>query len=75
MTNPRRRLTGTVVSNAMDKSVIVVVQRTKRHPLYRKVVRVKARYMAHDENNLCKGGDTVRIGESRPRSRRKRLPN
>mgnify|MGYP005838986443 CR=1 FL=1 len=72
MANKRRRLTGTVVSNKMDKSVIVQVQRTKRHPLYGKVIKVNARYMAHDEDNLCQIGDTVKIVESRPLSRRKR---
>ena len=70
--NSRRRLKGIVGSNKMNKSAVVEVQRTKRHPLYGKVIRFKKRYMVHDEETLCKPGDRVRIVETRPLSRRKR---
>ena len=56
----------------MDKTVVVMVTRTKRHPLYRKVVRIRKRYMAHDPENACQMGDQVRIVESRPLSKNKR---
>ncbi|MBN1427903.1 MAG: 30S ribosomal protein S17 [Anaerolineae bacterium] len=72
MANNRRRLTGQVVSNKMQKTVIVRIDRTYRHPLYGKVVRDSKRYMAHDENGICQMGDTVVIVESRPLSRHKR---
>ncbi|HUN22248.1 MAG TPA: 30S ribosomal protein S17 [Anaerolineales bacterium] len=72
MANNRRRLVGTVTSDKMEKTVVVEVTRTKTHPLYHKVVRVTKRYMAHDENNAAKIGDTVRIVESQPMSRHKR---
>lgn len=72
MPNKRRRLTGRVVSNKMDKTVVVEVQRTYRHRLYGKVVKSSKRFMAHDENNACEIGDQVVIVESRPLSRRKR---
>ena len=63
---------GVVVSDKMDKSVIVEVSRTVLHPLYQKYVRKRTRFMAHDESNQLKSGDRVRIVESRPLSRRKR---
>jgi small subunit ribosomal protein S17 len=63
---------GVVVSDKMDKSVIVEVSRTVLHPVYQKYVRKRTRFMAHDETNACKVGDRVRIIESRPLSRRKR---
>ena len=63
---------GTVVSDKMDKTVTVKVERVMQHPLYRKVVRRSKKYMAHDENNECKTGDVVRIMETRPLSKRKR---
>lgn len=72
MRERRRRLTGVVSSDKMDKTVVVVVERRYRHPLYKKVVRETKKYMAHDENNACRIGDTVRIVESRPYSRHKR---
>ncbi len=65
----RKRLTGEVVSNKMDKTVVVVVTNTRRHPLYGKVIRVSKHFKAHDENNECKIGDRVRIVESRPYSK------
>ncbi|GAB4480489.1 MAG: hypothetical protein Kow00124_27210 [Anaerolineae bacterium] len=72
MANTRRRLTGTVISNKMDKTVVVQVTRTGRHPLYGKVIKTHKRYMAHDEDNACEIGDIVVIVESRPLSRHKR---
>ena len=68
----RKVLTGTVVSNKMDKTVVVRVERTFRHPLYGKVVRTHNKYHAHDEDNACKEGDVVRIRETRPMSKTKR---
>jgi small subunit ribosomal protein S17 len=72
MHEQRKVLVGRVASNKMDKSVVVVVERSRRHPLYGKVIKVSQRFMAHDENNSCQVGDTVRILESKPLSRRKR---
>ena len=72
MPNSRRRLTGTVVSNKMDKSVVVRVETTYRHPLYGKVLKSAKRFMAHDESNDCEIGDTVVLVESRPLSKHKR---
>ena len=68
----RKTRDGVVVSDKMDKSVIVEVSRTVLHPLYQKYVRKRTRFMAHDESNALKIGDRVRIVESRPMSRRKR---
>ena len=68
----QRRLVGEVVSNKMDKTVVVQVRRMRRHPLYGKVIRISKRYKAHDENNECLVGDEVRIVESRPYSKDKR---
>jgi len=69
--NTRRRITGFVTSNKMDKSVTVEITRTYRHRLYKKVVHSRSRVMAHDELG-CQIGDQVRIVESRPISRHKR---
>jgi small subunit ribosomal protein S17 len=69
--NERRRLTGVVTSNKMTKTVLVEITRTFRHPLYRKVVHLSKRVMAHDELG-CQVGDQVQVVESRPLSRRKR---
>ena len=63
---------GRVVSAAMDKSIVVAVDRLVKHPLYKKVMRRTSKFMAHDENNECRAGDQVKIEESRPLSRRKR---
>ena len=63
---------GTVVSNKMDKTVVVRIDRYKRHRLYGKSMKVTQRYKAHDENNDCRLGDIVRISETRPLSREKR---
>jgi small subunit ribosomal protein S17 len=68
----RKVLTGTVISDKMDKTVVVSVERTHRHPLYGKVVRTHKKYHAHDEENECHEGDMVRIREARPMSKLKR---
>lgn len=68
----RKTLTGRVVSNKMDKTVVVEVQRMRRHPLYGKVIRKTTRLMAHDEHDACQVGDRVSVIEARPLSRRKR---
>ena len=72
MANNRRRLQGRVVSNKMDKTVVVAVENSKQHPLYRKVIRYTKKYMAHDESNALNIGDLVQIVESRPMSKHKR---
>ena len=64
---------GTVVSSKMDKSVVVRVERTFQHPLYKRVVRRSTKFMAHDEENKCQIGDRVAIIDSRPLSRRKKF--
>jgi small subunit ribosomal protein S17 len=69
--NDRRRITGVVTSNKMQKTVVVEISRTYQHPLYKKVVHTHKQVMAHDELG-CQIGDRVRIVESRPISRRKR---
>ncbi len=63
---------GRVVSDKMDKTVVVAVDYLKPHPLYRKIIRKTNTFHAHDEENACKTGDLVRIEESRPLSRTKR---
>ncbi len=68
----RRLLVGRVTSDKMDKTVVVSVERSFRHPLYGKVVRRQKKYVAHDEGNSCHTGDMVSIEESRPLSRTKR---
>ena len=68
----KRQLVGTVVSDKMDKSVIVLVERLVKHPLYHKFIKRRARFAAHDETNGCKIGDKVLISGSRPLSRTKR---
>lgn len=69
----RRKLReGMVVSDRMDKTVVVSVDMMKRHPLYGKTIRRSKKYKAHDEENRCKVGDLVRIRETRPMSKEKR---
>ncbi|RTK93121.1 MAG: 30S ribosomal protein S17 [Rickettsiales bacterium] len=68
---PKRILQGTVESAANNKTVSVRVERTYRHPLYKKTVRKSTKYSAHDENNVHKVGDKVRIQECRPLSKTK----
>jgi small subunit ribosomal protein S17 len=67
-----KTMTGTVVSDKMDKTVVVLIERTVQHPLYKKFVRKRARYKAHDEQNTCKVGDKVLISQARPLSKDKR---
>lgn len=67
----QQTLTGTVVSNKMDKTIAVLVERTVKHPLYEKYVRKSSKLLAHDEKNECKEGDVVIIESSRPISKRK----
>jgi small subunit ribosomal protein S17 len=73
MREQRKRLVGMVTSDKMDKTVIVEVTTTKRHPIYGKVLRLRKKYKAHDEANECRIGDRVQIIESRPISREKRF--
>ena len=63
---------GRVVSNKMDKTVVVAVETSRHHPLYKKTIKRTVKYKAHDENNECGLGDIVRIVETRPLSRHKR---
>lgn len=67
-----REEVGVVMSDKMDKTIIVAVERASSHPLYKKVVRVRRKFVAHDESNDCHTGDRVRIVECRPMSRSKR---
>ena len=68
----RRRLTGVVVSDKMEKTIVVNVERSIRHPLYKKVLRRSKRYQAHDDTVTAKQGDTVEIIETKPISANKR---
>ncbi len=68
----RKVLIGEVVSNKMDKSIVVKVETLVMHPLYKKYIKRSKKYMAHDPNNECGIGDRVEIIESRPLSKRKR---
>lgn len=72
MANKRRRLVGRVVSDKMDKTVVVVIENRKTHPIYKKVVRTTKKIMAHDESNAIPVGALVRVVESKPLSRHKR---
>jgi 30S ribosomal protein S17 len=72
MQGKRRSKVGRVVSDKMDKTVVVSVERLRRHPIYKRVVRLSSKFKAHDEGNGVRVGDTVRIEESRPISRDKR---
>ena len=67
-----REEVGVVLSDGMDKTIVVRVERASAHPLYTKGVRVRRKFVAHDEKNDCRIGDRVRIVECRPMSRRKR---
>jgi len=66
-----RTLTGKVVSDKMDKSIVVMIERRERHPIYGKYVKRSTKLHAHDESNQAKAGDTVSIQESRPLSKKK----
>jgi small subunit ribosomal protein S17 len=68
----RKTRTGMVVSDKMDKTVLVRIDRQMRHPLYGKIVRRSSKFAAHDENNDAHVGDTVRVMETRPMSKTKR---
>ena len=70
--NLRKERIGVVVSNKMDKSIVVAVKRKIKHPIYGKFVKKTTKFVAHDENNECSEGDTVRIMETRPLSKTKR---
>jgi small subunit ribosomal protein S17 len=69
--NLRKERTGVVVSNKMDKSIIVAVKGKVKHPIYGKFINKTKKLMAHDEENSCNIGDTVRISETRPLSKDK----
>ena len=69
--NTVRTLTGKVVSDKMDKSIVVLIERQVQHPLYGKLIRRSTKLHAHDENNTAKAGDVVTIKESRPISKTK----
>ena len=72
MEQKRKTRVGRVLSNKMDKTVVVAVESLKHHPLYGKTIRRAVKYKVHDEKNECKPGDTVRIAETRPLSKEKR---
>jgi len=68
----KKQFIGVVVSDKMDKTVVVMVERLVKHPLYKKYIRRRRKFMAHDEENACRAGDKVLIEETRPLSRHKR---
>ena len=68
----KRQVNGVIVSNKMDKTVVVQVERVVMHPLYKKYIRRRNKFMAHDKENACQIGDLVEITESRPLSKTKR---
>jgi len=68
----RKSLAGTVVSDKMEKTALILVERLTKHQIYGKYIRRRSKYMAHDPQNKCRIGDEVRIVESRPMSKRKR---
>jgi small subunit ribosomal protein S17 len=72
MRGTKRELIGTVVSDKMDKTAVVIVERLVKHRLYHKYIRRRAKYTAHDKDNACSVGDRVLITESRPLSKTKR---
>jgi len=69
--NTQRTLTGKVISNKMDKSITVLIERRVQHPIYGKFIRKSTKLHAHDEQNVCKEGDIVKIAECRPLSNSK----
>ena len=69
--NIRKERIGVVVSNKMEKSIVVAVERKEKHPMYGKFVKKTTKFVAHDEKNECSVGDTVRIMETRPLSKTK----
>ena len=72
MEKKRRTRVGYVASDKMNKTVVVMVESPRQHPLYKKTIRRMAKFKAHDEDNACQEGDVVRIVESRPLSKTKR---
>jgi len=68
----RRERVGVVVSNSMEKSIVIAVKTKMKHPIYGKFVNKTSKFMAHDEENTCNVGDTVKISETRPLSKSKR---
>ncbi len=70
--NTRRERVGVVVSNSMEKSIVITVKQKVKHPIYGKFVNKTSKFMAHDEENTCNVGDTVKISETRPLSKNKR---
>ena len=70
--NLRKTRTGVVVSDKMDKTIVVAVRNNVRHPLYKKIVKKTYKLKAHDEKNECRIGDTVKVMETRPLSKEKR---
>ncbi|MDO4463327.1 MAG: 30S ribosomal protein S17 [Bacillota bacterium] len=70
--NLRKTRTGKVVSDKMDKTIVVAIEEHVKHPLYKKVVKNTYKLKAHDENNECRIGDTVKVMETRPLSKDKR---
>jgi small subunit ribosomal protein S17 len=71
-TGQRKHRSGVVFSNKMDKTVVVIVERLVKHPKYKKYLKVRKKFKAHDERNACNVGDRVEIIETRPLSREKR---
>ena len=69
--NLRKERTGLVVSNKMDKSIVISVERKEKHPFYGKFIKTTTKFMAHDEKNDCNIGDVVRIMETKPMSKNK----
>jgi small subunit ribosomal protein S17 len=69
--NLRKERIGVIVSDKMDKSIVVAVERKVKHPMYGKFVKKTSKFVAHDEKNECKMGDTVKIEETRPLSKTK----
>jgi small subunit ribosomal protein S17 len=68
----RRERIGVVVSNSMEKSIVISVKQKVKHPIYGKFVNKTSKFMAHDEENSCNVGDTVKVSETRPLSKSKR---
>ncbi|MEI6125395.1 MAG: 30S ribosomal protein S17 [Pseudomonadota bacterium] len=72
MNGLKKKRTGVVVSDKMDKTIVVVTHRMTKHPLYKKYIKKRVRFKAHDEKNTCQVGDTVLVQETRPLSKEKR---
>lgn len=70
--NRRKVRVGRVISDAMDKTVVVQIDRLVKHPVYKRYIRRRKKYVVHDEENTCRTGDTIRFMETRPLSKSKR---